>query len=590
MKFSPIPLSALEPDSFLTSYTNGSNSLKPFYDFYPLLDNTLQNLSNKKVTSLKSSAAKSRATIVEALKEFHQSLDIEGSQIAIRKKLLQEDCYCVVTGQQLSWYGGPLYTFFKLMSAIQWSKRLSETTGKTVIPVFWLADEDHDYKEINQINWYQNVNKASYEDQISILRQFRVDVEKDPIHQQIGMPVSKIEGDSSLIKNDFLDWLMHYHNIEEETQLEEQQKGSNATEQTTQFRKNTWIQSFLQDAKKAYSDDKNHAQNFAKWIIHVFEGHEFLVAGSNHDCIKRLLSPIISKAVTNDHKITKLLKDQTSKLIEQTGQSQVAVMDSQWFVFNDESKRVKLQYDASGEISFVQKGGRHKLSSKRLLVQTQEQPERFSPNVFLRPILQDHLLPVMAYVGGPSEIAYHGQMKKVYEFFGLDMPLLIPRFSATIREKKVQRLMSKFPFSLVHYQQDFPALKKEWLNTLPKQLPEAKLDELERHFLENFESQVLDILSFDQSLKGSVGKAQNDIGKVFQSLIKKAKKVHDAKFRHELGQLRFLQSYLFPKGPMERVLHPCYFMLHYGNSFWQDVLNELLAQNTECSQHYLIDL
>ena len=84
----------------------------------------------------------------------------------------------MVTGQQLSWYGGPLYTFFKLMSAIQWSKRLSETTGKTVIPVFWLADEDHDYKEINQINWYQNIDKSSYEDQISILQQFRVDVKK----------------------------------------------------------------------------------------------------------------------------------------------------------------------------------------------------------------------------------------------------------------------------------------------------------------------------------------------------------------------------------------------------------------------------
>ena len=590
MKFSPIPLSTLQPNSFLTSYTNGSKSLKPFYDFYPLSDNTLHDLSNKKVTSLKSSTTNSRANIVQALKEFHKSLDIEGSQTAIRNKLLQEDCYCVVTGQQLSWYGGPLYTFFKLMSAIQWSKRLSETTGKTVIPVFWLADEDHDYKEINQINWYQNIDKFSYEDQISILQQFRVDVQKDPIQHKIGMPVSKIIGDSSLIKNDFFDWLMLYHNIEEETQLEEQQKGSNATEQTTQFRKNTWIQSFLQEAKKAYSDDKTHAQNFAKWIIHVFEGHEFLVAGSNHDCIKRLLSPIISKAVTNDHKITKLLKNQTSKLIEKTGQSQVTVMDSQWFVFNDEAKRVKLQYDPSGEISFVQKGGRYKLSSKRLLAQTQEQPERFSPNVFLRPILQDHLLPVMAYVGGPAEIAYHGQMKKVYEFFGLDMPLLIPRFTATIREKKVQRVMSKFPFSLVHYQQDFPALKKEWLNTLPKQFPEAKLDELERHFLENFESEVLNILSFDQSLKGSIGKAQNDIGKVFQSLIKKAKKVHDAKFSHELGQLRFLQSYLSPKGPMERVLHPCYFMLHYGNSFWREVLNELLAQETETSQHYLIDL
>ena len=89
---------------------------------------------------------------MEALKEFHQSLDIEGSQTAIRKKLLQEDCYGVVTGQQLHGMVDPLR--FLSMSAIHWSK-VCLKRRQTVIPVFWLADEDHDYKEINQINWYQ---------------------------------------------------------------------------------------------------------------------------------------------------------------------------------------------------------------------------------------------------------------------------------------------------------------------------------------------------------------------------------------------------------------------------------------------------
>ncbi|MEC8140519.1 MAG: bacillithiol biosynthesis BshC [Bacteroidota bacterium] len=582
MKFSPIPLSVVNPDSFLTSYTKGEPFLQSFYSFYPFSSNTLQDLSNRKVKSLKRTVTNPRDDIVEALKDFHQWLGIEQSQAAIRAKLLEDDSYCVVTGQQLSWYAGPLYTFFKLMSAIQWSQSISEIMDKTVIPVFWLADEDHDYSEINQINWYQSQVSASDLKNTSLLKKFQADVKQTSLQEQIGMPVGKIKGDSSLLKNKFFKWLNKHHPIEEVTQQ--------AVEKTAQFRENTWIQAFLQDTKEIYSDDKTHAQNFAYWITHVFEEYEFLVAGSNHDSIKKLLSPIITKAVTNDRRITKLLKSQTSKLNKQTIQSQVSVMDSQWFVYNKDAKRVKLHHDSTGEYSFIQKGGKKRLNSNELLELTQEQPERFSPNVFMRPILQDHLLPVIAYVGGPAEIAYHGQMKKIYEFFGLEMPILIPRLSATIREKKVQRLMAKFPFSLAHYQKGFLSLKNKWLSTLPQQFPEAKLDELERYILAQYQSQLMNIISFDKSLEGSIGKTKNEISKAMQSLIKKAKKAHESKFEYELRQLYFLQSYLFPEGPMERVLHPIYFMFYYGKDFWQDLLGELLAQETDSSHHYLIDL
>lgn len=582
MKFSPIPLSVIQPDSFLTSYTKGEPFLQSFYSFYPFTSNTLQDLSNRKVKSLKRTVTNPRDDIVEALKDFHQWLGIEQSQAAIRAKLLEDDSYCVVTGQQLSWYAGPLYTFFKLMSAIQWSQSISEIMDKTVIPVFWLADEDHDYSEINQINWYQSQVSASDLKRISILKKFQAEVKQTSLQEQIGMPVGKIKGDSSLLKNKFFKWLNKHHPIEEVTQQ--------AVEKTAQFRENTWIQAFLQDTKEIYSDDKTHAQNFAYWITHVFEEYEFLVAGSNHDSIKKLLSPIITKAVTNDRRITKLLKSQTSKLNKQSIHSQVSVMDSQWFVYNKDAKRVKLHHDSTGEYSFIQKGGKKRLNSNELLELTQEQPERFSPNVFMRPILQDHLLPVIAYVGGPAEIAYHGQMKKIYEFFGLEMPILIPRLSATIREKKVQRLMAKFPFSLAHYQKGFPSLKNKWLSTLPQQFPEAKLDELEQYILAQYQSQLMNIISFDKSLEGSIGKTKNEISKAMQSLIKKAKKAHESKFEYELRQLYFLQSYLFPEGPMERVLHPIYFMFYYGKDFWQDLLGELLAQETDCSHHYLIDL
>ncbi len=591
MKFSPIPFSTLQPDSFLSTYTRGDASLEQLYSFYPFSSNTLKDLANRKIDSLQHSFSTSRAEIVHALKDYHQLLGIEQSQSTVRTKLLHDHSYCVVTGQQLSWYGGPLYTYFKLMSAIQWSKRISEELGKTIIPVFWLADEDHDYDEINQINWYQLSSDSGYSEQESILRQFYADVEQRLLKPQLGMPVSQIKGDSRLIKSEFFDWLSnHYLNEQASPQKTAKQSHTATPELSTQIRKNTWIESFLQESKQAYSEDKTHAQNFAQWITHVFEDHEFLVAGSNHLSIKKLLSPTIQKAVSNDHWITELLKNQTSNVIERTGQSQVTVMDSQWFMFNEEDKRVKLQRTTIDSYSFQQKDRSENLSLDQLQELIQVHPERFSPNVFLRPILQDHLLPVIAYVGGPAEIAYHGQMKKVYEFFTTEMPILIPRLSATIREKKVQRLMEKFPFSLADYQASPIALKNKWLSSLPEQLPEAKLDKLEHYIIQQYHIQAVDILSFDQSLDGSMGKAENEIRKAIQSLKKKAKKAYESKYAHELGQLHYLQTYLYPKGPMERVLHPNYFMLHYGKNFWQDLLGKLLAYETDSTQHYLIDL
>jgi len=590
VKFSPIPFSDLQPDSFLSNYTKGDTALEPFYSYYPFDSNTLNDISNKKITSLHSTFTSSRVEIVEALKDLHQSLGIDESQTTIRTKLLHEDSYCVVTGQQLAWYGGPLYTYFKLMSAIQWSKRISKELGKTVIPVFWLADEDHDYAEINQINWYQSSNDSGYFEYESLIRQFQADVKQELLNPQVGMPVSQIKGDSPLITNEFFDWLSsHYFNAQA-TSKEEEQLDSNTVKPSGQFRKNTWVESFLQESKEAYSEDKTHAQNFSQWIAHVFKGYDFLIAGSNHPSVKRLLSPIIQKAVTNDDSITELLKNQTESVIEETGQSQVTVMDSQWFVFNEEAKRVKLYRDSINTYSFQQKGATKTLTQGELQKLTLSHPDLFSPNVFLRPILQDYLLPVIAYVGGPAEIAYHGQMKKMYEFFDMDMPILIPRFSATIREKKVHRLMGKFPFSLAHYQASYSTLKNNWLASLPEQFPEAKIDELELNMLQHFRFQARDILSFDSTLEGSIGKTENDIHKAIQSLKKKAKQAHESKFERELGQLHFLQSYLFPKGPMERVLHPTYFMLHYGKNFWQDLLRELLDYETDISQHYIIDL
>ena len=100
-----------------------------------------------------------------------------------------------------------------------------------------------------------------------------------------------------------------------------------------------------------------------------------------------------------------MLKKQTARVIEKIGQSQVTVMDSQWFVCNKEAKRVKLYRDSTNTYSFQQNGTSKTMTLDELKQLTQLNPEKFSPNVFLRPILKDNLLTVIAYVGGPAELA-----------------------------------------------------------------------------------------------------------------------------------------------------------------------------------------
>ena len=155
MQIQKLTLEQFGSSTFLKEYVRGSDSLADYYSFYPLSNNRIGDLYKDRIRSIEGSFKNERLGIVSALQSFHATLGIDEEQREIREKLLRDDCFCVVTGQQLAWYGGPLYTFFKVISTILKAREISKFTGKTIIPVFWLADEDHDYDEINTSTWYE---------------------------------------------------------------------------------------------------------------------------------------------------------------------------------------------------------------------------------------------------------------------------------------------------------------------------------------------------------------------------------------------------------------------------------------------------
>jgi bacillithiol biosynthesis cysteine-adding enzyme BshC len=228
-------------------------------------------------------------------------------------------------------------------------------------------------------------------------------------------------------------------------------------------------------------------------------------------------------------------------------------------------------------------------STSQLEDEIESNPERFSPNVFLRPICQDQLLPVAAYVGGPGEIAYYAQMKAFYDVFDHKMPVILPRFSITIFESAIDRILEKLPFDWSHYRERIEDLEKEFVEASESVNIEkifgiwrSQIDELSRAKRE-------EIGEIDPSLKGSVGKAK---AAYFSELDKLKGKVYRSVKDQEqvqLDRIRRIKHNLFPNNNLqEREIAFVYFMNKYGTDIWGNLLSEL--KDEEPFDHFTLHL
>lgn len=593
MQIQKLTLEQFGSGTFLKEYARGSDSLANFYSFYPLHNNRIEELYKNRIRSIEGSFKKERIGIVSALQSFHATLGIDEEQREIREKLLRDDCFCVVTGQQLAWYGGPLYTFFKLISTILKAKEISKVTGKTIVPVFWLADEDHDYDEINTSTWYEwksQINSQATNKQ-SICHRISSDSlacgnehDERQLEDEKGKPVSQIMSDVDDFKEQLRNFL---------TREYLQDPGANVSSQEeleSFFHVDTHVKEAFELISACYHSTSNHAQNFVRWLLSQFPNQGILIAGSHDPALKRYLQPVIQQALERHPQITAELKNQSSKIEKMGFRAQVAVMDSQWFMMNSEAKRVKLQLSADGGYDYREGSSIKHITEDQLLEMIQRTPERLSPNALMRPLLQEFLLPVCAYVGGPAEIAYHAQIKGVFDSFGRDLPVLIPRLSASIRESHILKSMQELPFQFEDYASDFTELKKRFMTLQKDSNVMDDYEEFKQWLSTQFISKIDDYTQMDVTLRASYEKTGAKMADALGYFQQKLNKSLELKHSDQLRKIRIVQEYLFPNGPMERVLTPAYFIMRYGISFWQQLAQELEHIEIDIDGHYVIDV
>jgi len=528
----------LELSTLFTTFVNDFEKLAHYYNGNPFKNEEIC----KRADSFRFHG--DRANIVNALTSFNNQFDPPEPVQNNLKRLKDERSLAVVTGQQVNLYGGPLYTVFKTITAIHHARKMEEQLQRPVVPVFWLGDEDHDYDEIKSVAFPRrnNITSFSYESPV-----------KAPY------AVSEITFDDTY--GDFRNSVFEIM-------------------RTTDFTKKLW--NMLDDC---YKEGATFGQAFGRLMTRLFGQHGLVLAGSHDVELKKYLSDALCTAIQKADQISERLNEQSEKVDDEFHQ-QVKLYDSNLFYHDAQKGRVKMKYN-SGSWSYNEQTW----TSDELVDKIREKPEKFSPNVFLRPILQDKLLPTIGYVGGPGEVAYYAQMKKIYEVFDLQMPIIFPRFSGTLIESSIERIMKKLPFEFKDYNQRIEDLESAYV----EQAEDVDIEKLFGQWkgeVQQMEDRYSEIIKeIDPTLKKAAGKAT---AAYYNELDKLKGKVHRATKKQEeiqLNRIRKIREQLFPgDGLQERSISFIYFLNKYGLDLWDQILEQLDDQEHAFHEHKLIYL
>jgi len=531
--FSDLPFSKLFKD-----YIQQKSELTDFFEAPPF---NLQDLKNRAENI---SFPSDRIKVSDALKEFNNQFEPSETTLLNIEKLRDPSTLAVVTGQQMVLYGGPVYTVLKTLTAIQLAKKYEKELNRPVVPIFWLADEDHDVEEISQFGLMNRDEmiecSASFEEPGKRVSQYSL----KEVHQQL----------RTCVKNGLID---------------------------TDFSKKLWD---ILDS--SYNEKHSVVKAFGLLMRKLFGKHGLILAGSNDEILKSISKSALTKCVSRAEDIADRLRENTKTLEKLGYRGQVHLNNSNLFYISDNGQRVKIQYD--GEIWFID-NSETRWSPNELIRDINENPNRFSPNVFLRPILQDRIIPTLSYVAGPGEIAYYAQMSGIYDYFDQTMPQIVPRFSVTLIESSVERIMEKLPFGLDDYNKRIEDLESEYINQTDQPDLEKIFGDWKQRINTITEEKKGIIGEIDPTLKNTAGKASSTYFSELDKLKGKLYKSLKQQEKTQLERILKIQLNLFPNGNLqEREIAFIYYLNKYGTELFDDILKSL--ENQEPDSHKLIYL
>ncbi|MCM3787663.1 bacillithiol biosynthesis cysteine-adding enzyme BshC [Domibacillus indicus] len=531
-----ISVPALTP--FAREYISGSKQAGGFFDYDPFSQQSFQQRSEEVRTRM--FKRKELAGIIRNyMAPHHVTVQTEHSL----QKLEDPESVVVIGGQQAGLLTGPLYSIHKIISILHLAREQEEQLGIPVVPVFWIAGEDHDLLEINHVF-----------------------VEKNGSMQKIGYPerfVKKQAASSTVYDQEqMLGWVASVFACLKETHYTNQ---------------------LLHDVKKAVKASRTFTDFFAFLTGSFFAKHGLLLIDAADPELRKLEAPFFKRLIVESGPIAEAVHS-TQQDLEQAGFTPAIEMSGQpanLFLIEEEERHL---LEREGAL-FISKSGRS-YTEGDLLQLLETSPESFSNNVVTRPLMQEWLFPTLAFIAGPGEIAYWAELKGAFEYIGLTMPLIMPRLNITIVDRTVAEIVSEIGTPIeTAVQQGVQNEKSAYMDSIR----DHHLDELVAHMKQ-------DLMASYEKIEARAAELHNGLAPI----VEKNKQYHERQIElllqksdavlkqtHDAALRRFdrVQVALRPDGLQERVWNVYPFLNVYGPSFIDDLLNQPYKHD---GGHYLL--
>jgi bacillithiol biosynthesis cysteine-adding enzyme BshC len=504
------------------AYTLQDPKLRPFYKYPARLDTIARVIEDK------SRENSPRELLVSVLRQQYSELERTPAIDQHIESLLKPSTFTVVTAHQPALFTGPLYFIYKIISTIHLAKAISVANPSVkVVPVMISGGEDHDFEEINHAHLFGK--KLVWEN-------------------QEGGSVGRM---STASLQPLLDELV-------------QLLGESDTAQTLR-----------EKLEGAFRRHEIYGRAMQAFVNSLFKDHGLLVINMDHPELKRHFIPHMRRELLEQ--ASQALVGQTQAELESLGFSAQAFARPVNLFYLSEGMRERIELE-NGVYSVVNTD--LTFTESALLEELEAHPERFSPNVVMRPLYQESILPNLAYIGGGGELAYWLERKRQFEHFGINFPMLVRRNSVVWIDGNSAKRMEKLGLDLNALLGDTEDLVKTWVHEKSEQ--ELSLSAEKQALSKLFESIVQKAEATDPTLAGAVKAEEARQIKSLEQLEVRLVRAQKQRFETEINQLRGLKEKLFPgNGLQERYDN---FIPHYlrnGETFFDVLLENLDPLRTD---------
>lgn len=493
-------------DRLYLDYIKGASALDEFYPHKADLASLIEQAKDRHF------AASHRETLVEVLTDQYKGYPATQKVMEQIAKLSQSNTVTVTTGHQLNLCGGPLYFIYKILTTIRLAEELNAAQeDHSVVPVFWMATEDHDWEEVNHFHLFGKTYHADA-------------WQGGPVGHQLTHLIAEV--------------------LKTVPELPE----------------------FMLEA---YSSSKTLAEATRKWVHHLFGGHGLVIIDADNTELKRLFIPHMRAEL--DGQATRKGVSVASKKLEEKGyKTQAHARDLNLFYLTlhgrDRIIEAGEQFEVlNKDISYSHDG---------LMKELEEHPVKFSPNVFMRPLYQETILPNIAYIGGPAEVLYWLQLKPVFDKMEVSYPVLVPRQNMLYLTKADQRKIEKMKISNEELFLEFSELKSKLVFSEGNdkfQLTQEE-EELKKifHKIKGLAEEA------DHSLEAYTAAEEKKVLKLLDEVRKKIRKAMERKAELELSQLKSVNERVFPNGKTLQERHDNFLQYYIPDHTWIDTMRKAI--------------